>query len=197
MCLDSIDVAILCGGFGTRLGLPDKPKCLAEVAGRPFLDHLLALLHRHGAEHIILLAGHRGEQVAAHPFPADFRVETVQDTQPDGTAKALIRAAPCLRSPYILVCNGDTWTDVDLCRLVMVARNIRRPAVLMTSAYGGATDDSGFRVMSQAHLAILARDAPDSLEPWLHAYGHRAFFPGMFLDIGTPERLVQAQQVLA
>ncbi|MGH9488281.1 MAG: sugar phosphate nucleotidyltransferase [Terriglobales bacterium] len=40
------DVAILCGGLGTRLRpvFSSLPKCLAPVGGRPFLDHLLAQL---------------------------------------------------------------------------------------------------------------------------------------------------------
>lgn len=197
MCLDSIDVAILCGGLGTRLGLVDKPKCLAEVAGRPFLEHLLELLHRHGAERVVLLTGHLADQVAAHTFPADLKVELVYDKAMKGTAKALINAIPALTSPYVLVCNGDTWTDVDLCRLVMVGHNVRRPAILMTRSYAGDIDDSGFCLLSQKHLEALAWNGPDNLESWFYAHGHRAFFPGTFLDIGTPERLAQAQQVLA
>ena len=41
--LSSIDVLILCGGLGTRLSsvIPDRPKGLAPVGGKPFLDILV------------------------------------------------------------------------------------------------------------------------------------------------------------
>lgn len=48
-------VAVLCGGKGTRLGEPIK--CLAEVAGRPFMDWKIDQLHGQGATRIMLLCG--------------------------------------------------------------------------------------------------------------------------------------------
>jgi GTP:adenosylcobinamide-phosphate guanylyltransferase len=57
-----VRVAILCGGKGTRLGAPIK--CLAEVAGRPFMDWKLEQLERFGATDIHLLCG---------PFRSEFR----------------------------------------------------------------------------------------------------------------------------
>src|SRR5262249_7557493 len=37
-----------------------------EVAGRPFIDHQLALLRRHGTRRVVLCLGHLGEQVERH-----------------------------------------------------------------------------------------------------------------------------------
>lgn len=48
-------VAVLCGGKGTRLGEPIK--CLAEVAGRPFMDWKLEQLERCGATRVTLIVG--------------------------------------------------------------------------------------------------------------------------------------------
>jgi hypothetical protein len=56
-----VHVAVLCGGKGTRLGAPIK--CLAEVAGRPWLDWKLEQLERLGATEISLHCG---------PFAAEF-----------------------------------------------------------------------------------------------------------------------------
>ena len=41
--LSEIDTVILSGGLGTRLQpvLKDKPKCLAPINGKPFIDILL------------------------------------------------------------------------------------------------------------------------------------------------------------
>ena len=66
--LAGIDVAVLAGGLGTRLApvLADRPKLLAPVAGRPFLEHLIDWLTRFGAGRILLCLGHRAEAVQAH-----------------------------------------------------------------------------------------------------------------------------------
>lgn len=48
-------VAVLCGGKGTRLGEPIK--CLAPVAGRPFMDWKIEQLRSQGAHQIHLICG--------------------------------------------------------------------------------------------------------------------------------------------
>ena len=55
-------VTVLCGGKGTRLGA-DRPKCLVEVAGRPFIEHKLDQLRQQGATAF---------QLAVGPYGADF-----------------------------------------------------------------------------------------------------------------------------
>ena len=91
-------IAILCGGLGTRLGAltEDKPKCLVEVAGRPFIAHQLALLRRHHFREVILCIGHYGDQI--QDFVGDgavfgLHVRYVPDGDtPLGTGGALYNA---------------------------------------------------------------------------------------------------------
>jgi D-sedoheptulose 7-phosphate isomerase len=111
--------AILCGGQASRLGglCARTPKSLLEVAGRPFLDHQLAMLRRQGVRRVVLCAGHLGEQieehVARHP-PEGLRVEVSHDgPRPLGTAGALRQALPRL-GPLFWVLYGDSYPDVDL-----------------------------------------------------------------------------------
>src|SRR5215471_14737831 len=56
---------VLAGGLGTRLGnlTADCPKPLVDVKGRPYLEHQLLLLKRHGITKILLLTGYLGEQI--------------------------------------------------------------------------------------------------------------------------------------
>jgi len=60
-----LPVAILAGGLGTRLRPLTEtiPKCLIEVAGRPFIVHQLELLRRQGIERAVLCLGHLGSMV--------------------------------------------------------------------------------------------------------------------------------------
>jgi hypothetical protein len=83
-------IAVLCGGKGTRLGEPIK--CLAEVAGRPFMDWKLEQLERLGASHITLCVGPFFDEFAARygdrcTYKPDnqFGIADVVDNLPDHT----------------------------------------------------------------------------------------------------------------
>ena len=55
-----IDVLILCGGAGSRLRslISDRPKGMALIGGRPFLDILVEDLLKQGFQRIIFCVGH-------------------------------------------------------------------------------------------------------------------------------------------
>ena len=62
------EAVILAGGFGTRLrsAVPDLPKAMAPVAGKPFLEILLAHLDKKGIRHVILSVGYLAEIIESH-----------------------------------------------------------------------------------------------------------------------------------
>ncbi len=69
-----MQVAVLAGGLGTRLrgSIPEgTPKPMAEVAGRPFLEHVLGGAAKAGATGFVLLTSNRAEVIQAH-FGAEF-----------------------------------------------------------------------------------------------------------------------------
>ena len=113
-----LDTVILAGGLGTRLApvLPDRPKALATVTGRSFLDVLLDRLASQGLKRIILALGHRADQIVAHLQQHDGRQETIPviETSPLGTGGALRNTLPALRSDPVLVMNGDSVVEADL-----------------------------------------------------------------------------------
>lgn len=109
---------ILAGGLGTRLGERTRatPKPLVEVAGRPFLDHLIGNLARFGFERILLLGGYRGEQIAAYCRDAGRFGPTLScllEPEPAGTGGALLQARGAL-DPDFLLLNGDSFFDLNL-----------------------------------------------------------------------------------
>jgi len=113
----SLEAAILAGGLGTRLRgvLDDRPKVLAPVGGRPFLDHLLEALAQAGIRRVVLCLGHMAEKVIAHveAHPQPLAVKWVVEPRPLGTGGALRFARPALKG-MALVINGDTWLGFDL-----------------------------------------------------------------------------------
>jgi NDP-sugar pyrophosphorylase family protein len=113
-----IPVALLAGGLATRLQpiTATVPKALVEVAGRPFIDHQLALLHRHGARRVVLCLGHLGEQVERHVGDGSrLGLEVRYSYEGDrllGTGGALRKALPLLGEVF-WVLDGDSYLDFD------------------------------------------------------------------------------------
>jgi NDP-sugar pyrophosphorylase family protein len=96
------------------------PKVLLPVAGRPFLDFKLASLAAAGVERVVLLLGHRAEQVVAHLArlaPGEgFGLEvTVMTDGPHllGTGGAIRRSLDELGDDF-WVTYGDTYLRVPM-----------------------------------------------------------------------------------
>lgn len=109
---------ILCGGMGTRLGaLTHKtPKPLIEVAGRPFLAHVLDKLCIPEIDGFILATGFHAEQVV-NVISMTWQGRSVHysvEDKPLGTGGALRLAMQNFDLDIALVVNGDTLFDCDL-----------------------------------------------------------------------------------
>jgi D-glycero-alpha-D-manno-heptose 1-phosphate guanylyltransferase len=118
----STQVLILAGGLGTRLRsvVSDRPKVLAEVAGRPFITYLLDRLGQAGFRAVTLLTGYKGEMVEE---ALGFTYQGLQlgysvEETPLGTGGAIRAAARVIPCDQLLVLNGDTYFDVDYRDLV-------------------------------------------------------------------------------
>jgi D-glycero-D-manno-heptose 1,7-bisphosphate phosphatase len=117
--------AILTGGLGTRLGelTVSTPKPLLPCGDRPFIAWLLRELSRFGVEDVVLLTGHLGDVIeAALPaisatLPKPLRIICSREEQPAGTGGALFHAREHLADRFLL-CNGDSWLDFNLARLL-------------------------------------------------------------------------------
>ncbi|MFW6069252.1 MAG: nucleotidyltransferase family protein [Chloroflexota bacterium] len=113
---------ILAGGLGTRLRpiVDDKPKPMAGVNGKPFLEHQLAFLQRFGLSHFVLCVGYRRQQIQEYfkdGSPWGVRIDYAVEEQPLGTAGALKNAQAFVDGPF-LVLNGDSFFDADLHHLL-------------------------------------------------------------------------------
>ncbi|MBA2382649.1 MAG: NTP transferase domain-containing protein [Chloroflexi bacterium] len=120
---------VLVGGLGLRLRavVGDRPKPLAEIGGRPFLEYLIDNLVRQGVSRMVLCTGYGGEQVARTVGSGErwgISLRIVSEAQPLGTGGA-IRDAAATTGPSdeeILVLNGDSFFDVPLVDLVAARR---------------------------------------------------------------------------
>lgn len=110
--------AILVGGLGTRLRsvVADRPKVLAEVQGRPFLNYLLQQLMAAGIKDVVLCTGYLGEQIRATFGNAygSLNLTYSQESSLLGTGGALRFALPHLQSDSVLLMNGDSFCEANL-----------------------------------------------------------------------------------
>lgn len=116
-----ITAAILAGGLGTRLRsvVPDKPKVIAEVHGRPFVTYLLDQLAEAGLRSVVLCTGYMADQVE-NCLGETYRSLTLRysrEEEPLGTGGAIRLALPMLERRPTLLVNGDSYCAVDLDRL--------------------------------------------------------------------------------
>ena len=113
---------VLAGGFGTRLRerVPDLPKPMAPVAGRPFVEYVLDQLIAGGIDDVILSVGYRAETIMAH-FGKAYRGASLSyavESEPLGTGGAIVHALRGGGDEPALIWNGDTFLNVDVDALI-------------------------------------------------------------------------------
>lgn len=113
---------VLAGGFGTRLRgvVPDLPKPLAPVGGRPFLSIVLSQLRDKGFDLVVLSVGYRQELIR-EAFGDRFdglSVGYAVETRPLGTGGAIRLAARLCSENDVFVLNGDSYVDLDFAAML-------------------------------------------------------------------------------
>jgi NDP-sugar pyrophosphorylase family protein len=199
--LSGTDVVVLVGGLGTRLqSLPGRiPKVLRPVQGRPFLEHLVDQVVRHGGRRMILALGHLKE--AFTPFlgirPGGLEVLGSAEPAPLGTGGALRLALSKVKTRTLLVMNGDSYVDADFGLLVGEHRRRGSRATLLLTEVDDAarfgrveTGPSGEIVRFvekgaagpgavNAGVYLLERDIVESIPEGTAVSLERDFFPAL------------------
>ncbi len=108
---------VLAGGRGERLQsvVPDLPKPMAPVGGRPFLEYILDKLVDAGLTDVIISVGYKAEVIQEHFGQAyrSLQIRYSREVYPLGTGGAIALALKGDDSSPALVLNGDTLVDID------------------------------------------------------------------------------------
>lgn len=146
---------ILAGGLGTRLKdvLDDRPKAMAPVNGKPFLEYQIEFLVKQKITGCILSVGYRAEMIKNH-FSKGFHdmiISFYEEKEPLGTGGAILAATGNIDHP-VFVMNGDSFFNIDLRKLEAVW-NEKNPDLVMAlkempdvSRYGSVNIDNDGRV---------------------------------------------------
>ncbi len=120
--MEAIPAIILAGGLGTRLRsvIQDVPKCMAPVAGHPFLKYLIDALLRSGIRQFIFSLGYKHEIIEAYLDTAypEITKSIALESSPLGTGGAVQLACQQTGASDVLIINGDTFFDVQIPALI-------------------------------------------------------------------------------
>jgi len=168
--MSKYDIIILAGGLGTRLRsvVPDRPKVIAPINGRPFLDIIMEGLSEFSSiGRVILAVGHKAEQIIElygqnkkYPFDIDFSVER----DPLGTGGAIKKALSMTSTDDVIALNGDSFTEVSLKNLVGFHCSMN---TMMTMVVVHVEDVSRFGkiVLNDIGRLVLYKEKHNTVEP--------------------------------
>ena len=109
---------LLAGGLGTRLRsvVNDRPKPMALINDKPFLEHLLMYLKKNNIDEIVFLVGYKGSMVEEYFGSGEkfgISIKYSYEEGQLGTAGAIKNAEKLITDEYFYVLNADTFFMVD------------------------------------------------------------------------------------
>lgn len=216
---------LFAAGFGTRMGAltTNRPKPLVEVAGRPLIDHALALAQAAGIPRIVANLHYRGGMIRDHlaKTPVLFSDESDKILETGG---GLRKALPLLGAGPVYTLNTDAvWTgDNPLETLDKAWKPGAMRALLLLAPLGRTRGHSskgdftlhpdgrisrggdlvylGAQIVDPSGLCAISDEVFSLNRLWdqLIAEG-RAFgtlHPGQWCDVGHPGGILEAEAML-
>lgn len=224
----SFPLMLFAAGFGTRMGplTQSRPKPLISVAGRPLIDHALALADGAGISRMVANVHYLADQIETHlaDLPISISDERAQILDTGG---GLLAALPLLGPGPVMTLNTDAvwtgqnpltqldaaWDDqtMDVLFLVLPAEQ----AMGTTGRSDFVLDDDGRITWAKGRSgclylgaqiinpSILSQDAGPAFSlhgPWTRAIeAGRAFgvvHKGGWCDVGHPGGIAVAEAML-
>ena len=113
---------LLAGGLGTRLRsvVSDRPKPMALIQGKPFMEYVVLELKNQGINDIIFAVGYKGTMVEEYFGDGEkfgIRASYAYEETLLGTAGAIRNGSRFVTQQQVLVLNADTFYRMDYGRL--------------------------------------------------------------------------------
>ncbi|MCK4783761.1 MAG: glucose-1-phosphate cytidylyltransferase [Desulfobacteraceae bacterium] len=149
-------IAILAGGFGTRLAQETeiKPKPMIEIGGKPILWHIIKIYAHYGYKDFIIALGYKGEVLKKYMIDycslsgnltvslkngnikqhqsnnLDWNLELIETGLSTQTGGRIKRLAPYVNNETFMLTWGDGLSDVNLDDLLAFHRSHGKLATL-------------------------------------------------------------------
>jgi len=185
------EAIILAGGLGTRLKevVPDTPKSMALINGRPFLEYQLDYLDRWGLRRVILSVGYGKEKIQDH-FGGQYKSLQIAysvEEEPLGTGGAIISALQHVEGYSVFIFNGDTYFDVNLQRLDDF-RRIKEADICLAMRFEIDPARFGMLEFDNNNRIIRFYEKPDGIEEGYINGGVYIVRKDFLLRFGLPEK---------
>ncbi len=130
----NLQAIILAGGLGTRLRpvVNDVPKCMAPVAGKPFLQYVIQHLQRQGVHDFIFSLGYMSDTIEtflAETYPG-LHYQVIVENTSLGTGGAIRFACARAHTEDVLALNGDTLFEVEIDKIAALHWNSQADCTL-------------------------------------------------------------------
>ena len=216
---------LFAAGKGTRMGDLTRtlPKPMIEVAGRPLIDHALALVQEAGIENLVVNVHYLPDLLRAHLDGLDARFSDETGALLE-TGGGLRKALPLLGPDPVFTLNSDavwtgpnplttlaaTWDPARMDALVLLvpsqqAIGHKGKGDFVMDAEGRlrrGTDlvYTGTQIIATDLLADVPEDAFSLNRVWDMMMERGRLFgvthPGGWCDVGTPDGIVEAEAML-
>jgi NDP-sugar pyrophosphorylase family protein len=189
---------ILAGGFGTRLKevISDRPKVMAPVNGKPFLEYIIQLLRRNGFKEIVISLGYLGDYIRTYFGDGTnfgVKIEYVVEDFPLGTGGALKNAQSYFKEPFLVV-NGDTYLEADLNSFVSFCEESRTLALIALAKIKNASESGLVSLLKSGEIKSF-KEKPKNGRGGLVNAGYYFFTPKIFKHI-LPKRRLSLEKVI-
>ncbi|PIQ89619.1 MAG: hypothetical protein COV72_02045 [Candidatus Omnitrophica bacterium CG11_big_fil_rev_8_21_14_0_20_42_13] len=199
------DVIILCGGEGRRLQsvVGDRPKPLAELNNRPFLDILIEHISNFGFRRFILCSGYMKDKIRGYYQSKSSSLAFIfsEEDKPLGTAGAIKNAQSYIQSDPFLVANADSFCDINLNEFInFYVENNAKYLICLAKAcdsdsFGSVKIDAAGRILEfkeknkpgscdfvNAGIYLLAKDILKIIPEMRKVSIEHEIFPGIIND---------------
>jgi len=181
--MNDIKAIMLVGGLGTRLRpvVSSKPKVLASIGERSFLELLVCHLRSQGIRQFVMCTGYLSDQIESKFGDGtswNISIQYSKEKGPLGTAGALKLAQRYVENDAeVLVLNGDSFLEIDVKDLMEFHRahshamaTISMVRVEDAGRYGTVQVDSHGRI--QAFMEKTGNNAPGLINAGVYVFNH-------------------------
>ena len=115
-------VAILAGGFGTRLSeyTDTIPKPMVPIGNKPIIEHIMEIYAYYGHKEFYVALGYRGDVIKKHfqNFKKDWKINLIDTGADTFTGGRLKRLENYLSDDNFLLTYGDGLSNIDINELI-------------------------------------------------------------------------------
>ncbi len=197
-----MQVVILCGGKGTRMGNDELPKTLFTIGDKPVLWHIMKLYGHYGFKDFVLCLGYKGHKIKDYFSKAkDWNIQFAETGLETNTGGRIKKIEPLIKGDMFFATYGDGLSDINIARLLKFHKAHAKAATLTA-----VKPFSPFGIVGiDAHTDIITHfEEKPLLDHWING-GFFVFNKDIFkyikendiLEKDTFNRIVQDKQLSA